>query len=437
MNICNWSSKKLKRALAIKERIACSNEELWLRSRLTRVLPAIWLLTMAPTLHAAVFDIACGDVAALTAAITSANAKNQSDVINLAPCAYTLTVVDNDTDGPNGLPSITSRIRITGAGPAQTSIARASAAEPFRLVHIARSGNLVLHGVRLTNGLLSSGTGGGLFNAGSATLTNSTVNGNAVVDLDDCSFCGNGPGGGIGNSGRLNMLQTTVADNFAGFGGGIFNSGVLKMTASTIADNRTDDSSGAGTCAGIDNRATATITSSTVSQNLSSVLGGGICNGGKLALHHSTVVVNFVFDGSGGGIINLQSGKTSIRNSIIAGNESCSEGAPPGFCPVKDDCLEDKPVTSKGFNLIGAGCSGGRLDIPVPPGQAFGTMLGPLQDNGGPTLTHVPSPGSLAIDAGASRCDRFDQRGARRPHDGDSDGKARCDIGAVEAGASL
>ena len=54
--------------------------------------------------------------------------------------------------------------------------------------------------------------------------------------------------------------------------------------------------------------------------------------------------------------------------------------------------------------------------------------LGPLANNGGPTLTHALLPGSPAInaaDAGASPA--TDQRGVRRPQG------AGPDIGAYEA----
>ena len=52
--------------------------------------------------------------------------------------------------------------------------------------------------------------------------------------------------------------------------------------------------------------------------------------------------------------------------------------------------------------------------------------LGPLRYNGGPTKTLHPRPSSPAINAGARRCTRRDQRGVKRPQG------RRCDIGAVE-----
>jgi hypothetical protein len=66
-------------------------------------------------------------------------------------------------------------------------------------------------------------------------------------------------------------------------------------------------------------------------------------------------------------------------------------------------------------------------------------MLGSLWDNGGRTLTHMPQPGSLAIDFVAGGCPppATDQRGAKRPTDGDGNGSARCDAGAVEYSAAV
>jgi hypothetical protein len=345
---------------------------------------------MQPGAHADVFEIPCGDVPALIAAINTANAKRQNDVIKLSACTYTLTAVDNDTDGPNGLPSITSRIKIKGAGATQTIIARAAASAPFRLMHVAESGSLALQDVGLALGLLSSGSGGGLFNAGSLTVTSSSVEGNSVVDLNDCSFCGTGPGGGIANTGKLILVNTMVIDNFASFGGGIFNDGVLKMTGSTVAQNRTDDSSGAGTCGGIASSGTAMIKSSTISGNRGSVLGGGICNSGTATLRHSSVTENSVPDGDGGGVVN--DGTFSMRNSIVVGNTSCVEGAPPGFCPVSDDCLDNGEMVSLGRNQLGTGCPSNRRDIVVSADQVFVTALASLHGNGSPMLAQLPLP---------------------------------------------
>ena len=65
-------------------------------------------------------------------------------------------------------------------------------------------------------------------------------------------------------------------------------------------------------------------------------------------------------------------------------------------------------------------------------------LLGPLVDNGGPTPTHLPLDGSPAVDMGhPSSYPETDQRGFPRPRDGDLDGEAVCDIGAVEIGWQL
>ena len=82
-------------------------------------------------------------------------------------------------------------------------------------------------------------------------------------------------------------------------------------------------------------------------------------------------------------------------------------------------------ISSLGHNLTDDGTCGfiAPGDLVVPD-----AMLGPLQDNGGPTETHDLLPGSPAIDAGSVNCPppATDQRGEARPQG------AKCDIGAVE-----
>ena len=62
-------------------------------------------------------------------------------------------------------------------------------------------------------------------------------------------------------------------------------------------------------------------------------------------------------------------------------------------------------------------------------------VLGPLQDNGGPTMTHALGPGSVAIDhIPTVDCEvTEDQRGQPRP---ETDG-TMCDVGSVEVQPEL
>ena len=121
------------------------------------------------------------------------------------------------------------------------------------------------------------------------------------------------------------------------------------------------------------------------------------------------------------------------------------------------------------FNLFGANGNSWRQRLYAGADrhrtQCFrSAILGPLQNNGGPTQTHALVAGSPAIDAGDPGGCRAnpplsgwhgivhgyewdpvgslgallstDQRGFARHVDGNNDGTARCDIGAVEFGAA-
>src|SRR4029077_9192830 len=112
--------------------------------------------------------------------------------------------------------------------------------------------------------------------------------------------------------------------------------------------------------------------------------------------------------GSGGGIYNsagqfggrLEFGNT-IFNAGASGENIFNNGG---------------TVTSHGYN-ISSDNGGGYLN---GPGDQINTdpLLGPLQDNGGPTLTHAPLPGSPAIDTGDPSFTPppdFDQRGPGYP----------------------
>jgi hypothetical protein len=290
--------------------------------------------------------------------------------------------------------------------------------------------------------------GGGVYNdaddGGSATLSvmNSTVNGNTAA-YDGFPF-GGGAGGGIYNTdGTLTITNSAVSNNLAGVsdpfafgnGGGILNYGTLAITNSTISGNQTYQSGG-----GIENGGTLTITSSTVNDNGAIGghdgqpwgHGGGIS--GNVTFTNSTLSGNYA-SLSGGGL----DGSGVIMNSTISGNRVGGITV-SGTLEIGDTILNagatGPNISGNGGTVISHGynvCSdngGGYLN---GPGDQINTdpMVGPLQDNGGPTFTHALLPGSPAIDAGDPNFTPppfYDQRGSPfvRVFNG------RVDIGAFE-----
>ena len=241
----------------------------------------------------------------------------------------------------------------------------------------------------------SSGYGGGIYSySGNITLVNSTLSGNS-------SFSG----GGIAfYSGSLTLTNSTLSGNSSSsFGGGIFSHGgsSITLTNSTLSGNSSGNYGG-----GIYSRfGSITLINSTLSGNSSNYGGAGITSRtGNVTLASSTLSGNSSNTRSGG--IDNFSGSITANNSIVAGNTQHSGGdVNPG-------------VSSGANNLIG-----------VIPNLNLGT----LANNGGPTQTMMPQPGSPAINAIAcTGGPATDQRGYMRPDPG-STSATPCDIGAVEA----
>jgi hypothetical protein len=247
--------------------------------------------------------------------------------------------------------------------------------------HTGDGGNSTTNAHSGNGGL--GGPGGGIFNSGEMTIANSTVNNNQTGN-GGSGGPGNigaaGEGGGISNTGGLIITNSTINSNLTGnggnalistsgssggiggAGGGLSNAGTLKIFNVTISNNATgnggngSDINGTGgnggSGGGINNRNELTIASSTISSNQTG-RGGNGSNGRSLGSA-----------GTGGGI----NGTANLRNSIVALNS-------PNNLSVA--------ITDLGHNIT----SGDPL-------------LGPLQDNGGPTFTRALLNGSPAIDAG-------------------------------------
>lgn len=219
---------------------------------------------------------------------------------------------------------------------------------------------------------------------------------------------GSGNGGAIINQGTLTLNQVALSNNSATAGGAINNAGALIAHNSTLSGNSATN----GGAVYNESGGTASFVSSTFSGN-SATNGGAFYNGGGTADFDSVTFFGNNGFAFGAGIYNGGSATSIlVRNTILA------QGA-------GTQCFG--AIVQGGHNLssdASCGFSGGTNDLINTNPQ-----LGPLQNNGGFTATHLPSPGnpfSPAIDAGDPNCPAADQTGKTRPFG------PGCDIGSVE-----
>ena len=354
------------------------------------MLVALLVLGLAPaviTVTGTDSTIAVDGVCSLREAINNANSNSGDmsggdcvvgdpsggDTIVLT-ANVTLDVVVNTTYGNRGLPVISTNVTIEGG---DFTIARDSTADPFGIFAVSSSGTLNLNDTAVSGGRSYNSFGGGIYNRGTTTLTDSTVSGNyaqlgagiaslyATVTLTNSTVSGNSgvtgssTGGGIisrGSSALLTLTNSTVSGNYARFGGGVYGSGTMNLTNSTV----------------------------------SGYFGGSYWGFGSNATLTNSIVVGGDCVGTNGGLVD-------------GGNNFTDAAGCPGA-----------PIAS--------GYAGYGYDIDTN-----------LADNGGPTLTHALFAGSVAInaipagdcvDAAGLGLD-FDQRGGMR-----SDGL--CDSGSYE-----
>jgi hypothetical protein len=293
--------------------------------------------------------------------------------------------------------------------------------------------------------------GGGIAATGGLTLLSSSIS-TTTVRLDSGTSQATATGGGIRQTGGPFTLSKSTIDqnhlivsssgaNAVGLGGGVVTGSGASIVASTISRNtiattavgaHTAQSVAAGlTPQGADPQ---TIKNSTIASNVAraesdpatgtaNAFGGGLfTNSTSLRLTNTTVARNVVGAKANtktvrGGGIALDVGTTTLEATILALNTAPLAGGP--------NCSGS--VASGGRNLLGttSGCTFGNL-----PSDKLGMnpKLGPLADNGGPTLTLALLTGSPALNVipPADCAVSVDQRGVHRPQG------PRCDIGSYE-----
>ena len=333
--------------------------------------------------------------------------------------------------------------------------------------------------------------GGGLFLrylGGPATITNSTIAGNTAVDGDgggllmrgsstaltvtDSQITGNtatsGAGGGVylNSSGALTTTRATISQNTAGVGTGggmsVRTSGRVEFSYSTISGNTASNGSGGGVYlrqTGGYSGNPAFISRSTISGNKAlgaSGKGGGLFSSRSgasiMRIDQSTISTNEATQEGGGLYLRAYSGGSDVMRGVTVTNNKSAMGG--GLSATPSAFLSNVIVSGNfalngttanniqgtvngisSYNLVGTGGGGGLVhnNRGNKVGVDNAPLLGPLQNNGGPTFTHLPQTGSAAIDAGDPATlfnpTDFDQRGVGfvRVLNG------RMDMGAVES----
>jgi len=364
-----------------------------------------------------------GDSGAAGQLRTLINAAAAGDTILVPPGTIVLTGAAAEDLNASGDLDITKSLTIVGAGKELTVI---DADGVDRVLHVPGPATVVVSGMTLRNGSVDPDApfdpsgGGVLNNGGILTLLD-------VVIEDSLA----GGGGGIANfSGTVRLVGSTVRDNsstgITANGGGILNFDTMSIDSSSIQDNVIFGTSASTLGAGVINVETMEITNSTISGNTTpGNYGGGIYQtpyANRLTLQNVTITRNRCTLGGGG--LGSVGGKVVMVNTISAANKVSRIGS-------GRDCLGD--IDSLGHNLIQDPDECNLLGVATGNVLGVPARLRPLRDNGGPTLTHAPRRTSPAVDAGdPANCPTLDQRGVLRPRDGDHDGSAVCDIGAVE-----
>jgi hypothetical protein len=187
----------------------------------------------------------------LRAAVLQANqdaAQGTADTITFAPTLNGATIVLSL--GQLEFTTGTATTTIDGVG--QINI---SGDHTTRILQIDNGAQVVLNGITIEAGMISTGNGGAISNAGTLTVSDSTLTGNdaaqggaiennssGTLTVSDSTFVGNTQA--LANQGTLTLSSCTISSNSATQGaGGIDNSGTLTLENTIVSGNVTVDPS--------------------------------------------------------------------------------------------------------------------------------------------------------------------------------------------------
>ena len=283
------------------------------------------------------------------------------------------------------------------------------------------------------SGNAATGAGGALANHGNSHTAAATIIDSKFIDNSAVQYGGAISNNGLVGTADLTITNSTLSGNSANLGGGLFNNGnsgqaIATLTRVTVSGNTGNDTGGGLFNNGNSGTATVTLVNSTISGNTAGNSGGGItstANGGAALVVMRFVTLAGNAAKTGGGLYNSTAAVIEASATIFAAG---SQGKACAF-------NGGTSLTSDGYNLDTDGSCGlgGSGDI----GGGNAGLL-PLALNApGSTATHALEPGSDAqrkVPSGTAGCAAAiaaDQRGATRPNPAPS-----CDIGAYESDAA-
>lgn len=399
-------------------------------------------------------------------AITSANNNvtvlNSSCTSGSGSDTIEFTGLSGEISLGSALPTVTSDISLQGPG---RDVLTINGNNSHRILHATGSATLTIDSLTLSNG--SAFLGGAVY-----------VRDTASVSINDCALTENSAskGGAVASYGygpimpKIDISTSTLSGNTAGFiGGAVFayHGDQLSIESSTLSGN-SSNSGGAINAGELNN---FSINNSTLSENNGGDAGGAVFirssesvsisnstlsgnsagRGGAVSIHNanSLSIINSTLSGNladlrGGAVYAHDAHDLNFSNSILSGNVALASGSEIYF--------KGGSTATSAFSLLGD-TSQSFVDaftaftpsvtsiiatattvagLANPGATALNSIISPLADNGGLTLTHILVANSPAIDEGdnlvcsAAPILNLDQLGGARPMN------SVCDIGSVE-----
>ncbi len=402
-------------------------------------------------------DGLCDSDCSLREAVIAANMNIGPDTINLREGVYVLTLVGADED-MSATGDLDIRGDLTIKGIVKTSYPIIDGNQKDRVLDVFLGSAVTISDVGVRNGVLTSGSGAGLYNRGNTTLDRVYFTGNVASSY----------GGAIQSrsenndwtSAQLNIKNSYFGNNCSASGGAMDSSGVTLIVNSRF-DGNVPVVKGGVDCKNLDGAAIhgqggyitvdkstfinnigevgainsygsyMVITNTTITNNRGTGFygAGGVFNemAANISIINSTISKN-TSQGSGGGIASMTLGEVSypivVINSIIANNNASSGSGADCFGKIQSDgsnifgTVAGCPVVLQASDIVGDPQLGGLITTAITPQQSYFPLL----------------KASVAIDStNKTNCPLQDQIGKSRPIDGNGDGVADCDRGAFEA----